>query len=131
MKYLETPTDETWYINGMFGLDIEKKVDILRFMYTILVECDSKKIYWHKPGNLKHIAEKWIANTKGGHPYVERASCVAAAIMIGIPVKLDKDAKNNLIGLHMSQKQMDKIYYNVCNNITVNIKEAKKEYLNR
>ena len=128
MKYLETPGNETWYINGMGGLDIEKKVDILRFMHEILLESNTSRLYWHTPGTLKHIAECWIKSNKGTRPYVERSSCVAAAIMLGIPVKLDKDAKNNLIGLHMTDKQMSKIYYNICNNRTKSITGAKKEY---
>ena len=128
MKYLETQTPGAWYINGQFGLSIQKKQDTLNFMYELLTQSDTKKIYWHEPGIIKHIAEKWIDNTKGGHPYIERASCVAAAIMIGIPVKLDKDPRNNMIGLNISHKQMSKIYYNVCNNKTTCLKDAKKEY---
>ena len=128
MKYLQTTENQEWYINGMGGLDIEKKVDILRFMHEILLESNTSRLYWHTPGIIKHIAEDWITSNKAKHSYVERASCVAAAIMLGIPVKLDKDPKNNLIGLHISDKQMSKIYYNICNNKTTSIANAKKEY---
>lgn len=125
MKYLETLTEE-WYING-FGATLDKKLEIVRFMQELKAAEKTKRLYWHTPGIIKHIAEYWLR--ENGHPYVERASCVGAAILLGIPVRMAQNPKDNLIGLHISPRQMDTIWQDAQRNGRIDLKQAKDHTL--
>lgn len=70
---------------------------------------NTQKLHWYETSDLRHYIESAQKYYTKDSLYVQRDKITAAAIMIGLPVKLDTENKeNNKIGLYLSRATLRK-----------------------
>jgi hypothetical protein len=82
---------------------------IVSVLHDIASLQNTQKLYWYETSTLRLYIESVHNHYVNSRMYVQRDKITAAAIMIGLPVKLDvNDKSNNKIGLHLTKPTLYK-----------------------
>lgn len=106
--------DGQWNVNfGHQEFGNAKFVEHDKFFIEVLHDLASlqntQKLHWYDANRIRHYVECARDYYTKTYMYVQRDKVTAAAIMIGLPVKLDTENKeNNKIGLYLSEATLRK-----------------------
>jgi len=85
---------------------IKHDTDIIKILHHLASLQHTDRTFWYSTSYIRQHIEIYMPG------YVQRDKITAAALMIGLPVKLDpKDKSKNMIGLRMSKKTIFKYKY--------------------